>query len=166
MELTYRLLTPAGQWPDDPASLAAAIRTQGPFDPAVHVEQDMLVIEDAGAGLRTTARLRPYEAQSYEALLTADSYAPRMTDRDRDTALPFQHEVAISTAPHAGTPEETQALFHATTADGIWWLMGGFLADPDRRTVWGWRRGRGDQPLIAHAAETAAQLGDAHQGGA
>jgi hypothetical protein len=158
MELEYRLLTPGEHWPDDAASLAAAIRSQGPFQPVVEMAGPELRVRDAITGLTSHARLAPYPAQTYEALIQPPGYAPRMTERDRDTALAFQRTVEIRTSAVPDSDPTTVALFHATVTDGLWWLLGGFLADPYRRTVWGWRRWRGDQPLAAHAAETAAHL--------
>jgi hypothetical protein len=165
MELEYRLLTPGERWPDDAASLAAAIRSQGPFQPAVEMAGPELWVHDAAVGLTSHARLAPYSTQTYEALIQSPGYAPRMTDRDRDTALPFQRAVEIRTSAAPSADPTTVALFHATVTDGIWWLLGGFLADPYRRTVWGWRRWRGDQPLAAHAADTARHMAAARQEG-
>ncbi|HMA32963.1 MAG TPA: hypothetical protein VKY74_00675 [Chloroflexia bacterium] len=158
MELQYRLLTPGEQWPADPASLAAAISSQGHFQPDVEIAGDRLRVRDAAHGLTSMARLEPYAPETYESLLAGATYAPRMTDRDRETALPFHRQVTITTGAGPETNAASQALFHASVADGIWWLMGGFLADPYRHTLWGWRRWRGDQPLTDHATETAAHL--------
>jgi hypothetical protein len=156
MEYKYRLLTPGDSWPADPASLAAAIRSQGPFAPEITMAGPELHVTDAAQGLHSTARLEAYPTEAYETLRADELYVPRMTDRDRDTALPFQRQVEIRTT---GDRADAAALFHATVADGIWWLMGGFLVDPYRHTLWGWRRWRGDQPLAAHAAETIQTAG-------
>src|SRR3954447_22526624 len=138
MPLTYHLLTYTPQWPADADSLNAAISTQGPFRPVIDIQPETLLVTDPEQGLRPLARLLPYPAGAYESLLGAAQYGQRMTDRDRDTALPFQRLVEITTTADGPADEQTQALFHATVADGIWWLMGGFLADPYRKTVWGW----------------------------
>jgi mycoredoxin len=98
MELEYRLLTPGERWPDDAASLAAAIRSQGPFQPVVETAGPELWAHDAAVGLTSHARLAPYPAQSYESLIAPPGYASRMTDRDRDTALPFPRAVEIRTS--------------------------------------------------------------------
>ena len=158
MQLIYQLFTPSERWPQDVDSLAAAISSQGTIAPEVAFEGDTLVIRQRAPDLTSEARLRPYPAQAYEALLAGGAYQPRMVERDRDTP-PIQRQIDIQTvAPQAGADRQAVALFHATVTDGIWWLMGGILADPYRKTVWGWRRWRGDESLAAHAAETAGHL--------
>lgn len=163
MDLIYQLFTPTDHWSPDITSLAAAISSQGSFRPGVEIEGSRLLVREATHGLVCMARLLPYTTQSYEALRDSDTYQVRMTPRDRDTALPFQRTVEILTGNNI-PDAEMQALFHATVSDGIWWLMGGFLIDSYRRTIWGWRAWRTEQPLAAHATETVAQL-TAIQGG-
>jgi hypothetical protein len=161
MPFTYHLLTTGRQWPGDPASLQAAISTQGPFQPVVEIEGETLLVRDPASDLRTVAQLQPYDPQTYESLVQQEHYTPRMTERDQDTPLPFQRIIEITTTGDTADAAMTPALFHATATDGIWWLMGGLLVDPYRKTVWGWRRWRGDQPLAAHAAETVTPAGPA-----
>jgi glutaredoxin len=91
--------------------------------------------------------MEPFDPEAYQAL--AARYTPHMTDRDRDTALPFQRVVTFQTS---GSPEAQATLFHVAVADGLWWLLGGFLADPGREILWGWRGWRGEQTLPHHAA--------------
>jgi len=165
MDLTFQLLTPGEQWPDDIESLAAAIRSQGMFQPLVHLAGDDMQVRDATQNLQTRAHLDLYPPDAYQTLLATAGYTSRMTDRDRDTALPLARQVTISTQAGAAADPQTAALFHATVSDGIWWLMGGFLVDPYRRTLWGWRRWRTDLPLSGHATELTAQVAPAAEAG-
>ena len=156
MNLTYRLLTPGTAWPCDAAALAAAIRSQGPIQPSVTIEGDQVRVCDRAQGLETVAQWAQGPLPTLGDLAARDGYTLVMTERDENREVPPQRLVRIETA--AGADMDTQALFHATVSDGLWWLLGGLLIDPYRQTVWGWRRWRGDQPLAAHAAATVAAL--------
>ncbi len=159
MNLTYRLLTPGTAWPSDAAALAAAIHTQGSFRPTVQLVGEQVVVRDATHSLETVAQWSGESLPALGDLVERDGYTLVMTERDENREVPPQRLVLITTAE--GADVEQQALFHATVSDGLWWLLGGFLIDPYRQTVWGWRRWRGDQPLAAHAAATVAAHSEA-----
>ncbi len=156
MKLSYQLLTPGTAWPQDAAALEAAIRSQGPVHPSVTIDGDRVRVRDTVQGLETVAQWAQEPLPTLDDLATRDGYTLVMTERDENREVPPQRLVQIETT--AGADATTQALFHATVSDGLWWLLGGFLIDPYRQTVWGWRRWRGDQPLAAHAAATVAAL--------
>jgi hypothetical protein len=154
--LVYQLFTPSVVW-GPPESTTLAINSQGGGADRLSIAGNQLDIVSADGQLRTTATIAPFDAAAHARL--TQQYPPRMWDRDRDTALPFQRTVTIVT-DGPDTPE--QALFHATAADGIWWMLGGFLVDPGAGVHWGWRAWRNECTLPEHAADlsnaTAAQF--------
>lgn len=159
MPLTFRLLARAADWPADTSSLAAAIRSQGPFEPVVTVTNGELVVQDAARGLTTTAAFSADPVPTLAALTAADGYTMEALSRDHDSDRPIERVVTIRTADAADAAAAT--LFHVTVTDGLWWMLGGVLVDPYRKSVWGWRRWRTDQSLAAHAAAVDAAHGAA-----
>jgi hypothetical protein len=157
MPLTFRLLARADAWPADTSSLAAAIRSQGPFEPVVTVTAEELVVQDPTRGLTTTAVFSADPVPALDRLTAADGYTVEAMDRDHDSDRPIQRVVTIHTADAADAAAAT--LFHVTVTDGLWWMLGGVLVDPYRKSVWGWRRWRTDQSLAAHAAAVDAARG-------
>ncbi len=147
MALVHQLFTPATVWPPL-ESVNWAINSQAGIQAQAEIQQDQLVITHPAGRNRTVATMRPFDPGSYE--LVKRSYQERMTARDRSTALPFERTVVVTTI----SPETSEmALCQVAVADGLWWLLGGFLADAKISTLWGWRSWRGESNLAQHAAD-------------
>lgn len=151
MRLLYQLFTPSSAW-GPPDSIALAINSQAGGTTQVEVVGDALRITAADSSIQVTARMLPFDAAAYQAL--TGQYPPRMTERDRTTALPFQYTVLLTARDCPATPEAALAL--VTIADGIWWMLGGFLLDPSAAVHWGWRAWRTQSTLPDHAATLLA----------
>ncbi len=147
MAFVHQLFTPATVWPPL-ESVNWAINSQAGLQAQAEIQQEQLVITHPGGRSRTIATMRPFDPAAYATI--KGSYQERMTARDRTTALPFEHTVVVSTI--GPTTTET-ALCQAASADGLWWLLGGFLADVSVSTLWGWRSWRGESTLAQHTAD-------------
>jgi mycoredoxin len=150
MLLGYQLFTPGRVWPPL-ESVNWAINSQAGLHAEATCRQEQLVITAQEGRSRATVTIKPFDPMAYRT--SQDQYQERMTLRDRDTALPFERTVVISTT---GPISIETALLHAAVGDGLWWLLGGFLADASVGTLWGWRSWRGDSSLAQHAADLLA----------
>jgi mycoredoxin len=150
MQLTYQVFTPGVVWPPL-ESINWAINSQAGIHARAALQQDQLVIASQDGRIRATATMKPYDPSGYASV--KERYQERMTSRDRTTALPFERAVQVSTN---GPVSIETALFHAAVGDGLWWLVGGFLADASVSTLWGWRSWRSESSLSQHAADLLA----------
>jgi glutaredoxin len=149
MPFVFHIYTPGVIWgPTEAISLA--INSQAGVAAQIEMRGNLLHVSSRRGRYTTTASLQPFEPAAYESVAT--QYLHRMTDRDRDTALPFQRTLVLATEGS----EVHSALLHVTVADGLWWLLGGFLADPVERVLWGWRSWRTERTLAQHAAPLVA----------
>lgn len=147
MAFVHQLFTPATVWPPL-ESVNWAINSQAGIQAQAELQQDQLVITHPAGRSRTIVTMKPFDAAAYETIKR--TYQERMTPRDRTTALPFEHTVVVTTT---GPANNETALGQVAAADGLWWLLGGFLADVSVTTLWGWRSWRGESNLAQHAAD-------------
>lgn len=150
MLLVYQFFTPGTVWPPL-ESVNWAINSQAGVHAHATQQQDQLVITTQEGRTRATAVMKPFDPAIYATV--REQYHERMTARDRSTALPFERTVVISSE---GPVSIETALFHTTVGDGLWWLLGGFLADASVSTLWGWRSWRSESSLAQHAADLLA----------
>jgi glutaredoxin len=150
MAFVHQLFTPGTLWPPL-ESINWAINSQAGIHAQAILQPDQLVITHPEGRVRTIATMRRFDPVAYGVI--KERYPERMTARDRTTALPFERTVVVTTDGPATAPT---ALAHVAVADGLWWLLGGFLADPAVATLWGWRSWRGESSLAQHAADLLA----------
>ena len=146
MPFVYLLFTPGVAW-SPPESINLAINSQAGVQARAVQDAGQLRVTSS-RGQVALAGMSGFDRQEYEPI--ARKYRHQMTDRDRETALPFERKVVLTTT---GAADAEGALFHVAVADGLWWLLGGFLADPAAGILWGWRGWREAGSMARHSGE-------------
>src|SRR5438309_1722310 len=94
MPFTFHLYTPGVIWGPTEA-IALAINSQAGVAAQIELRGNLVHVSSRRGRYTTTASLQPFELANYESV--AHQYLHRMTDRDRDTALPFQRTLVLTT---------------------------------------------------------------------
>ncbi len=149
MPLIYHLYTAAEAWCSLDA-LAVAVNAQAGLQAEVTRQGNQLRIVCRQKQRTSTADLLPFDQAAYESLQRRPQ--EHISPRECDNAPQFQRTVVL-TSPQE---DEAAALCHVAIADALWWLLGGFLADPATRTLWGRGAWRQQGTLRQHAAALLA----------
>jgi mycoredoxin len=146
MPFIYHLYTSADAWCSLDA-LAVAVNAQAGLQAEVTRQGTQVRIVCRQKQRISTAEMLPFDQAAYDALVRHPQ--EYVSTRECDAAPQFQRTVVL-TSPQE---DEAGALCHVAIADALWWLMGGFLADPATGTLWGRSAWRQTRTLRQHAAE-------------
>src|SRR6476469_6022896 len=95
MPFVFQLYTPGVMWGPVEA-IELAINSQVGVSAHAELHRDQLQISSGRGRYTATAHLESFDPAVYEGV--ARQYLHRMTERDRDTALPFQRTLVLTTA--------------------------------------------------------------------
>jgi glutaredoxin 3 len=149
MPFIHQLYTSADAWCSLDA-LAVAVNAQAGLQAEVTRQGSQLRIVCRQKQRISTAEMLPFDQAAYDAL--ARRAQEHISQRECEAAPQFQRTVVLTTPQE----DEAGALCHVAIADALWWLMGGFLADPATGTLWGRNAWRQTRSLRRHAAELLA----------
>jgi len=149
MPFIHQLYTAADAWCSLDA-LAVAVNAQAGLQAEVTRQGTQIRIVCRRKQRTSIAEMGPFDQAAYDAL--ARRAQEQISARECDAAPQFQRTVVL-TSPQE---DEAGALCHVAIADALWWLMGGFLADPATGTLWGRSAWRQTRTLRQHAAALLA----------
>jgi glutaredoxin len=145
MALIYHLYTPASAWCALDV-LATAVNAQAGLQAQVTAQGNELRIHCVLKQQVSVASMQPLDAAGFARLMAREN--AHINQSEYDAMPPLQRLVVLTTA----TEDGDSALCHVTIADALWWLLGGFLANPATQTLWSRKGWRGSGTLREQAA--------------